>query len=454
MISSVPGKKRIAAKDAHTLRAPGRTRVYGYRRFRFQVTRGPDRRSECMSSEEEPELSVGTAPGNQLVLTDPMVSRHHMVVVATPQGFRLRDLGSTNGTLLAGCRIESAYLEAGAQLVIGDTTLTFSILDEKAYVPLSQEGRFGPLLGESPAMRRIFEMLPRISASDATILIEGETGTGKGVLAEAIHEASPRVHGPFVPVDCGSIPGSLIESELFGHERGAFTGADERRIGALESASGGTLFLDEIGELPRDLQPRLLRALEERTIQRVGSTTPVALDLRIVAATNRDLRVAVNEGTFRSDLFYRLNVVRLWIPPLRERREDIAPLVTHFFDEMGTEGVEIPPELLTMWERRPWPGNVRELRNAVQRAIVLGDRDLLEEPSERGDQESVAAEPDRDVPFRIAKERTIALWERDYLSRLLHEASGNVSAAARAARMDRKYLMGLIRRYKLPAREE
>jgi DNA-binding NtrC family response regulator len=440
--------------DAHTLRAPGRSRVYGYRRFRFQVTRGPDRRRECESSEEDPELSVGTAPGNQLALTDPMVSRHHLVVTASPRGFHLRDLGSTNGTWIAGCRIESAYLESGAQLRIGDTTLTFSGLDEKAYVPLSQEGNFGALLGESPAMRRIFEMLPRISSSDTTILIEGETGTGKGALAEAIHEASPRSSGPFMVVDCGSIPHSLIESELFGHERGAFTGADERRIGALESASHGTLFLDEIGELPRELQPKLLRALEERAIRRVGSTAPVKLDVRVVAATNRDLRLAVNQGTFRPDLYYRLNVVRLWIPPLRERREDIAPLVARFFEEMGSQRTEMPEQAMALWQAREWPGNVRELRNAVERAILLGDRDLVEEAAERGGRDPSAAEPGRGVPFRIAKELIIARWERDYLARLLESSGGNVSAAARAARMDRKYLIGLIRRYQLTAGED
>jgi DNA-binding NtrC family response regulator len=440
--------------DAHTLRAPGRSRVFGYRRFRFQVTRGPDRRRECASSDDEPELSVGTAPGNHLVLTDPLISRHHLVVTSTPRGFHLRDLGSTNGTLIAGCRIESAYLEPGTQIRIGETSLSFSVLDEKAYVPLSQEGSFGALLGESPAMRRIFEMLPRISGSDTTVLIEGETGTGKGVLAEAIHEASPRARGPFAVVDCGSIPHSLIESELFGHERGAFTGADERRIGALESASGGTLFLDEIGELPRELQPKLLRALEERAIRRVGSTAPVKLDVRIVAATNRDLRLAVNQGEFRSDLYYRLNVVRLWIPPLRERREDIAPLVARFAEEMNSEPAEMPGQLMARWQARDWPGNVRELRNAVERAILLGDQSLLDEAAGRGGGTSAAADMEADVPFRVAKERTIARWERDYLARLLQGAGGNVSAAARTARMDRKYLIGLIRRYKLAAREE
>jgi DNA-binding NtrC family response regulator len=214
------------------------------------------------------------------------------------------------------------------------------------------------------------------------------------------------------------------------------------------------LFLDEIGELPRELQPKLLRALEERAIRRVGSTAPVKLDVRVVAATNRDLRLAVNQGTFRPDLYYRLNVVRLWIPPLRERREDIAPLVARFFEEMGSQRTEMPEQAMALWQAREWPGNVRELRNAVERAILLGDRDLVEEAAERGGRDPSAAEPGRGVPFRIAKELIIARWERDYLARLLESSGGNVSAAARAARMDRKYLIGLIRRYQLTAGED
>jgi DNA-binding NtrC family response regulator len=294
-------------------------------------------------------------------------------------------------------------------------------------------------------------VLPRLAESDSTILLEGETGTGKGLLAEAIHEASPRAAGPFIVLDCGAIPPTLIESELFGHEKGAFTGAAAARTGGFEAARGGTVFLDEIGELPLDMQPKLLRALEDRVVKRVGGNEPVRLDIRIIAATNRDLRTEINQGRFRSDLYYRLNTFRLRIPPLRERRDDIALLVAHFYRQLSPGGEPPPAELITELARHDWPGNVRELRAAVERAVLLGDpavwRALCDDAPPLAEDERFA----EGTSFRAAKERAVAAWEREYTRALITRYGGNLSRAARAVRMDRNHLRELLRRHKISA---
>jgi DNA-binding NtrC family response regulator len=307
---------------------------------------------------------------------------------------------------------------------------------------------FGPVLGASPAMRRLFTTLRRVATTEATVLLEGETGTGKGLLAEAVHAASPRAAGPFVQVDCGAISRNLIESELFGHERGSFTGATASRVGALASAQGGTVFLDEIGELPLELQPVLLRAIEQRVVKPVGSNQVVDLDVRVIAATNRDLAVEVAKGTFRSDLFFRLGVVQLEIPPLRERREDLAMLVEHFFQAL-TGGRKPPSELVDSFLAHDWPGNVRELRNAVERAVLLGAPFFS--PSTTT---VLRAQPssheihDPTLSFRAAKQIGVSRWEREYVRALLARHRGNVTAAARSANMDRNHLRRLARRYR------
>jgi transcriptional regulator with GAF, ATPase, and Fis domain len=309
------------------------------------------------------------------------------------------------------------------------------------------------VLGDSPAMRRIFALLPRLAATQSTVLIEGETGTGKTLLAEAIHRKSARSDRPFVVVDCASIPAGLIESELFGHEKGAFTGAHAARIGAFEAAQGGTVFLDELGELPLELQPKLLRVLEERAIKRVGTTTAIPINVRVIAATNRDLRDLVESQRFRLDLYYRLNTVRLRIPPLRERREDIALLATHFWARATGDDAAVPPgELLESLLLRPWPGNVRELRGLIDRAVTLGDAEIDDEPPMTelpGTLESF----DPAVPFRVAKERAVARWEGAYLKELIGRHQGNLTHAARSARMDRNYLRELLARRRVQVRD-
>ncbi len=426
----------------------GTVKEFRFHRYVLRVVEGMDKGREHVAASSD-EVSVGTAESNVLRLTDPTVSRYHFVLQVSPQGVLLRDLGSTNGTQLGSFRVESAYLTNGAVISLGMTKLRYDEMVEQLNEPLSDDDFFGRAFGRSVAMRRIFSLLPRIAATDSTVLIEGETGTGKGVLAEAIHTASPRAAKPLVVVDCGSIPPSLIESELFGHERGAFTGAISRRTGAFESAAGGTIFLDELGELPLEMQPKLLRALEERTVKRVGGSDSIKLDVRVIAATNRNLKQAVNRGGFRADLYFRLNIVRIEIPPLRERRDDIPMLVNHFYEQLAPAGTPPPPGLVEHLSSQDWPGNVRELRNAVERAVLMQDAALWQElTSEPTDAVQSTHAFDPALSFRAAKERAMAQWERWYVTELSQRSGGNLSRAAREAHMDRTHLRELLRKYR------
>jgi transcriptional regulator with GAF, ATPase, and Fis domain len=416
--------------------------------FSLTVVEGPDVGKSLRAATSE--ISVGTAPGNDLVLTDPTVSRHHISLTATPEGFQLRDLGSSNGTRVGGVTLALGYVDDGARVRVGRTTVRIDQVDEAICEALSPDDRFGSILGASAGMRRIFAALPRIAQSDSTVLLEGETGTGKGVLAAAIHEASARASRPFVVLDCAAIAPTLIESELFGHVKGSFTGATSDRAGAFEQTSGGTIFIDEIGELPLDMQPKLLRALEERTVKRVGGNQRVKLDARVIAATNRDLRAEINRGAFRADLYYRLNVVRLHIPPLRERTGDIERLARHFYAELLPDQ-PMPGELLDGFRRQAWPGNVRELRASVERAVLFDDPALMaldgarEEGKVEGAEESESFDPR--VPFRVAKQRAADRWEGRWVLELMTHAKGNISEASRMAKMDRSHLRTLLRKY-------
>ncbi len=434
--------------------------------FSVQVHEGP----ECGHDVEADgaELSIGAAEGNQLMLTDPTVSRHHCVIVATPEGFLLRDLDSTNGTTLGGHRVREAFLTPGAVIGIGRTQLVFETETRQIRQPLSRSDRFGNAIGESALMRRLFALLERAAPSDQTVLLLGEAGTGKSLFAQTIHAQSTRRSGPFMVVDCAAIPAALIESELFGHERGAFAGALSTRTGQLEAARGGTVFLDEIGELPLDLQPKLLRVLERRVLRRMGSLEPVPIDVRIIAASSRDLRLEVNKGNFRADVFHRLNTVGVTVPPLRDRREDIPALVANFWEQLAGPNAEPPARLIGALARHDWPGNVRQLRTAVERAVMIDEvsaPDTVDTgvgsgsvttsaPRPRpgtGNEDSGAFDPAHS--FRTAKEAIVVRWERGYLTELVKRCRGNVSRAARAARMDRNHLRDLLRRHGIDASE-
>jgi DNA-binding NtrC family response regulator len=350
------------------------------KKVRFTVTAGKDKSKEMVL--EKPLVSIGTLEGNDLVLRDGTVSRRHAEVEEFAGRYVLRDLGSTNGTFLDGVRIREGYLSAGSIIKLGQTEMVFSPLEERIENLRSSADRFGELIGASWPMREVFGILERVAPTDITVLIQGETGTGKELAARAIHEHSRRAGGPFMVFDCGAVSPNLIESELFGHEKGAFTDAVRTRQGAFELADSGTLFLDEIGELVPALQPKLLRALDQREVKRVGAEQGIRVNVRVIAATNRDLEGEVKAGRFREDLFFRLSVVHLSLPPLRQRREDIELISGHLLDgistEVGKKVAGLSPEALEALTTYPWPGNVRELRNVLGRAATLCDGGRIE----------------------------------------------------------------------------
>ncbi len=400
-----------------------------------------------------PRIRIGRA-GTDLVLNDKLVSSQHCELALEEDGYRLRDLGSTNGTYVRGLRVVDAFLEPGTELTLGDSLVRFTALGGSARVPLWSETTFEGMVGRSTGMRRLFAEIDRVAGTDATVLVTGETGVGKERVAAALHARSPRAAGPFVTLDCGAVPRQLFEAQLFGYEQGAFTGAHRATAGVFEMATGGTLFLDEIGELPLELQSRLLRAVETRTVRRLGSSLPIECDVRLIAATNRDLGGEVNRGAFRSDLYYRLAVVHLRVPSLRERPGDLDPLVEHFFARLPPHERAPLPEAFLDWVRaRSWPGNVRELENAVSRAALLGAWEEPAPPTDAG-LDASGAEIDLAVPFRIAKQRVVDTFERRYLTALFDAHGGNLSAAARAAGLDRMSIYKAMSRLGLGGRAE
>ncbi len=420
---------------------------------------------------DQPSVAIGAMDDNDIVVDDDTVSRYHCKITQDDDAYIIQDLGSTNGTFVNRVRIREAFLKPGCMLTVGKTDIRFQSLDERVEIQPVNRDRFGRIVGTSVRMREIFGILEKIAPSGVTVVIEGETGTGKEVVARTIHEASRRADKPFVVFDCGAVPENLIESELFGHEKGSFTGAIMARQGLFENAQGGTIFLDELGELSLDLQPKLLRALEQREIRRVGSNKPIKIDVRVIAATNRNLAEEVKAGRFREDLFYRLSVVRLILPPLRERKEDLPHLTKHILarapfnkDGEGNQRVKsISREGLDAMMNYQWPGNVRELVNVVERACAycegeyVGLEDLPENISgigivrRRPSAEAATArekvEKIADKPFKEAKEEWLSSFERDYIYNLLKRNSFNISHAAREADIDRKYFRKLMKKY-------
>jgi DNA-binding NtrC family response regulator len=398
------------------------------------------------------KLRIGKATDNDLVLADDTVSRHHCELTRSSAGIHVRDLQSTNGTKVGGARVSEAIVQPGAVLKVGEVEISLRPASRAVEVLPSDKSWYGAAIGQSLAMRTIFGMLERIGKTDATVLLEGETGTGKDVLARAIWTESARAQGPFVVVDCGAVSYSLIESELFGHERGAFTGAVAARQGAFELADTGTLFLDEIGELPLDVQPKLLRVLETREFRRVGGNKTIKSDVRVVAATKRNLLREVQAGKFREDLYFRLAVVPITVPSLRARREDIPMLVEHILKASGG-GLSVSDETMQGLVAHDWPGNVRELRNVLDRAIYMAkatgqvELNLVSLPMTTTGSDAFQFEASKS--YRETRAKFDADFERRYVKWLLGRHGGNVSAAAREAKMDRKHLHDMAKKHGL-----
>jgi DNA-binding NtrC family response regulator len=428
------------------------------------VIDGPSRGARATVGSEI--ARVGTADGNDLVLADRTVSRFHCELSVRGDTIVIRDCGSTNGTLIDGVRVREAEIPPGTLVRIGGSAFRVELGDEPAFIEVSGRSSFGELVGASVEMRRVYAILERIAHGDATVLVQGETGTGKDVVARSLHAASPRGKGPFVAVDCGAIPEHLVESELFGHVRGAFTGATADRKGVFEEADGGTLFLDEIGEMPIALQPKLLRAIESRSIRRVGSSAGKTVDVRIVAATNRSLAASINQGTFREDLYYRLAVVELRLPSLRARRDDIPALAAHFFRQLTGEDRELPAEFVASLIGRGWPGNVRELKNYLERSVSLGTISQLA-PRAAGSGGGRAGGPASDaagdaqadatadaierlvalhLPLKEARDEWTKSFEVVYVRAMLRMVGGNVTRAAERAGVSRRFLQRMMAR--------
>ena len=433
------------------------------RRAKLVVVEGPDDGKELLIERER--VTVGRSVICDLALADKAISGTHFEVLAHEKGFLLRDLDSTNGTFIGDLQVKEVWCKPGTVIRVGQSHLRFDPEKGSVDIELSDEDRFHGIIGKSVRMREIFATLAKIAPTELTVLVNGETGTGKELIARAVHRASKRAERPLVVQDCSAIPKDLIESTLFGHERGAFTGATDRYSGSFEQADGGTIFLDEIGELDLGLQPKLLRVLENREIKRVGGDRQIPVDVRVVAATNRDLRQMVNEGTFREDLYYRLSVVQIELPLLKDRPEDIPPLVEHFLADItrrrfpgGEETLRVAPDAMRRMQGYPWPGNIRELKNSVERGGSLADESVLTvadlmpgahkstSPTVIGGG-SAAQFAEDGLPFKEAKQRVLDEFEAAYLTALLAKHGDNVTRTAQAAGLTRYHLRELAKKY-------
>jgi transcriptional regulator with GAF, ATPase, and Fis domain len=466
---------RLDARDNAALKTvfvDNRPTAKRLRKSKLVVLEGPDAGRELAISSEE--VTVGRSTVCDLTLTDSSVSTLHFRISSGDAGYLLTDIGSTNGTFYGDVRIREIHLRPGTVFRAGKSILRFQPTRDILTIELSERNSFDQVIGQSVPMRQVFAHLERVSPTDLTVLLEGETGTGKEVIARAIHNLSPRSKKPFVVLDCSAIPRDLIESTIFGHEKGAFTGAIAMNKGVFEQADGGTIFLDEIGELGLGLQPKLLRVLENREVKRVGSDRMINVDVRVIAATNRDLRAMVTESKFREDLFFRLSVVGLTLPPLRKRPDDVALLVRHFVAkanerrvQTGQPPLEVSEDALAALKERSWPGNVRELRNMVERATMLGEGPVLIRedfffgagplPAMRAPMASNVAAGEADLQFKIdievsfkdAKQAVLDAFEAVYLSRMNDRHKGNISQSARAAGLTRYHLRELLKKHEI-----
>ncbi len=456
----------------------GRATVRHLRKSKVVVISGPDANKEYELTKRR--VGGGRSMINEIQLADKAVSGTHFEIIGEDDGYRLVDLNSTNGTYVGELRIKEVYLRPSTVFRVGHTELRFQPLKDVVEIELSKKDRFDKVLGSSIKMREIFATLEKVAPADLTVLLTGETGTGKELVARGIHNMSLRRNKPFVVLDCGAIPKDLIESTLFGHEKGAFTGAVGQHRGCFEQAQSGTIMLDEIGELDITLQPKLLRVLENRELKRVGGDKTIKVDVRVIAATNRDLRQMVNKGTFREDLYYRLSVILVETPPLRERKEDIPQLVHHFLAEVAERrgmSLNISVDAMSSLMSHDWPGNVRELRNVVERAASLCDDPTITRADMVFGRENLsvpAASPNTGagggpagavggkampnlnpalltpgVTFKDAKQQVLEEFERIYLGELLGRNKGNITRSAHEAGLTRYHLRELLKRHNL-----
>ncbi|MGO8999713.1 MAG: sigma 54-interacting transcriptional regulator [Polyangiaceae bacterium] len=392
-------------------------------------------------------MVVGSAANADVVVDDATVSRLHAELEPRQDGVWVRDLGSLNGTFVGDVLVTAARLPASARVRVGATVLTVLPDMEETAVDLWPEDGLGDLIGGSPAMRELYATIVRVGATEAAVLVRGETGSGKELVARAIHDCSHRAGKPFVVVDCAALPEGLLEAELFGHTRGAFTGAIAARAGSFEAAEGGTVFLDEIGELPLATQPKLLRVLESRVVRRVGETSHRPIQARFIAATHRDLRRMVNDGHFREDLYFRIAVLPVRVPPLRERPEDIPRLVARFAPTMPEAA---QAELCEQLRGRRLAGNVRELRNIVERAVLRGGAHLDDlGDASSAEAESAQASLEGELSFESPFHEFQRAAEREYLRRLLVKHGGQVADAAEASGVNRTYFYRLLKKHAL-----
>lgn len=444
------------------------------RRVMLRVKTGPDKGAQITVARSR--ITVGRSAVNDLVLTDTSISGTHVEIVLGDTGILVHDLDSTNGSWVNAIRIKSCYIEPGAVIKVGKSEIELLSADE-VQIPISGADHYGAMWGASPAMREVFAILERVAPTEMGVLIGGETGTGKELVARAMHDESNRQQGPFVVLDCGSLPRELAEAAILGHKKGSFTGAVSDRAGCFEEANGGTLFLDEIGELPLDLQPKLLRVLDRREVQRIGESQVRKVDVRVVAATHRDLRMMVGQGQFREDLYFRISVMAVDLPPLRERGEDVVMLTEKFLDDFVRmlDGAVPRPQLSDdakeALQHEAWPGNVRQLKNVVQRAAHLCRNGLIEpndlhlgrreepRPVSRGEEDGENSGFDPALyerPFKESKQTMVDSFERAYFGRLLAKTDRNLSRAAAEAGITRYYLRELLKRLGMhkPPREE
>jgi DNA-binding NtrC family response regulator len=413
--------------------------------FELSVSQGPDAGQRIVVDGSQARLLLGSGPVADVRLSDRMVSRRHAAIDVRGDSLRIVDLGSRNGTRVNGVVVADASLFGGERIEVGDTVLEVHRSERGTPITMSTAMRFGHVIGASLEMRRLYPLCERLAVSEIPVIIEGETGTGKEALAESFHEQGPLKKRPFVVFDCTAVPPNLLESELFGHERGAFTGAIASRKGVFEQAHGGTLFIDEIGELDLPLQAKLLRAIERSEIRPVGSNQTMRVEVRILAATRRDLDREVQAGRFRDDLFHRLAVARIELPPLRDRKGDVPILVRHFVEQMGAPADAIPSDVVARWDDSAWPGNVRELRNAVARYLALGELGRMEHSTGGSgtDSDAFTEVLELDLPLSEARDRVIQIFEERYIARALIRTGGNVTHAARAAGVGRRYFQTL-----------